>query len=85
MIRSRPHNSLVDITVRLPGRCRCGAELATIDVDAAELSAAAALRCSTCSAPRGWLSHRTLDFITDAIRHFGVPTDPIIIRRGGGQ
>jgi len=75
MIRSRPH------TVRLPGRCRCGAVLATIDVD--ELSAAAALRCSTCSAPRGWLSHRTLDFITDAIRHFGVPTDPIIIRRGG--
>jgi hypothetical protein len=76
------HCSLAGVIVRPPGCChRCGSELATIDIEV-ELHAAA-LRCSACSALRGWLSTTTLTFILDTIRQFGVPTDPIIIRRGG--
>jgi hypothetical protein len=69
------------ISVRPPGRCRCGAELATIDTDTTGQHAAA-LRCVECFAPRGWLSHTTFDFVTSTIRLFGAPAIPIIIRRG---
>ena len=76
------HCFLAGVIVRPPGRChRCGAELATIDVEVEPH--AAALRCSVCFALRGWLSHTTLASISGVIRKFGTPESPIIIRRGG--
>jgi hypothetical protein len=69
--------AVTGVMVRPPGRCRCGAELATIDASGTEL------RCSACSALRGRLSQATLGFITESIRLFDIPTQPIIIRRGG--
>jgi hypothetical protein len=79
---TRPCNSIVGIVVKPPGCCpRCGSELATIDTDVKYY--AAALRCSSCSALRGWLSHATAGFIAGTVRQFGTPKQPIVIRRGG--
>jgi hypothetical protein len=66
---------LAGVRVHPPGRCRCGTELATID-------AIAQLRCASCSALRGRLHPQTFDFIAEAVRLFGNPTQPVIIRRG---
>jgi hypothetical protein len=56
-----------------------------IDVETAELHAAAGLCCTDCSAPRGYLSNKTFAFIEESISLFGAPITPVVIRRGGSR
>jgi hypothetical protein len=41
---------------------------------------AASLRCAKCGRHRGWLPAATIPFIEETIRHFGRPTEPIVLR-----
>jgi hypothetical protein len=42
---------------------------------------AAKLTCASCGQHRGWLSKHTAEKIEKIIKQFGVPTEPIILRR----
>jgi hypothetical protein len=41
---------------------------------------AGSLRCQTCSRRRGWLPNSVAAFLTETIRNFGLPEEPIEIR-----
>ena len=75
--------SLTGTVVRLDrdiDRARpCHENLAVI-VTGTELHAAG-LRCSSCNAHRGWLSHEALALITKTLVRFGAPNEPIIVRQ----
>jgi len=65
--------SIVGLAVQMPSPCRCGSRLATIAADHV-------LKCE-CGARRNPLSERTINFITEIARCFGVPDRPIFLRR----
>jgi hypothetical protein len=72
VLRDAP--SIVGLTVKLPSPCRCGSHLATIAIGHV-------LQCE-CGARRNPLTERTVNFITAVAHTFGMPADPIILRRG---
>jgi hypothetical protein len=41
------------------------------------------LRCADCGRHRGWVSKRPANFLLNINVHFGVPTEPPVIRDGG--
>jgi hypothetical protein len=66
--------SIIGLAVQMPAPCSsCGSRLANIAADHV-------LQCE-CSVKRNPLSERTITFITEVVRSFGTPVDPIILRR----
>jgi hypothetical protein len=61
------------VGLQMPSPCGCGSRLATIAADHV-------LKCE-CGARRNPLSERTINFITEIARCFGVPDRPIFLRR----
>jgi hypothetical protein len=43
----------------------------------------ASLHCAGCRRHRGWLPKSVVEFLTESIRRFGWPTDPIMIANPG--
>jgi hypothetical protein len=73
-----PAGPIVGTAITLPDRCRCGGNLAQIDPRALHQFV---LRCRGCSRPRGVLERAAASFITEIIKRFGVPTQPITLRQ----
>jgi hypothetical protein len=71
---------LIGLTVRPDDDCSCGEGVAVIK--AAKHPHAGALICITCGKHRGWLPRHAADFITENIKHFGRPSEPVSYRRG---
>ena len=74
---------LAGLNVRLPDHCRCGGDVARIGPPAGPHLAE--LRCARCEQHRGWLPREAHRFITETIKNFGRPTEPISIRRGNAE
>jgi hypothetical protein len=68
---------LLGLPVRLPDLCHCGSTLAAIE--SGRGPHIAGLRCA-CGQHRGWLSRASHKFLTETVRRFGRPTQPIRIR-----
>jgi len=68
---------LLGLPVQLPDLCYCGSTLATIEAGVG--SHRAGLRCA-CGRHRGWLATAAHKFLTETVRRFGRPTEPIQIR-----
>jgi hypothetical protein len=71
---------VLGLTARLQKPCRCGSTLATIG--AGKGPHAVALYCEQCAVHRGWASHETHRFLTEIIKNFGLPTEPVTIKFG---
>ena len=69
---------LVCLAVTLANRCRCGGNLARIDLGALHQDA---LRCRGCGRPCGFLERDAAKFVAEIIKHFGPLTQPILLRR----
>jgi hypothetical protein len=69
---------IAGVLITLPKRCRCGGNLAQVDLKALHLFA---LSCRSCDRPRGFLERAAASFITEIINRFGVPTQPIMLRQ----
>jgi hypothetical protein len=65
--------TIAGLAVKLPTPCVCGSHAATIAADNV-------LDCA-CGRRRNPLSERTIGFITELVRCYGAPPDPIILRR----
>jgi hypothetical protein len=72
-----PDTSLIGLPVQLPDPCRCGSTMAAIDVGC--VAHRAGLRCA-CGRHRGWVSGVSHKFVTETVKRFGRPTQPIQIR-----
>ena len=72
-------NPLIGLVVDLQQPCKCGAYVAVIGCGKGPHLAS--LRCEACDEHRGWLSQQTHSFISETIKRFGRPTDPIRVRR----
>jgi hypothetical protein len=72
---------IIGLEVRLPHGCQCGHDL--LIVGQGKGPHAAALTCSRCSRHCGWMSHESHTFLTETVRLFGRPSDPIEIRPTG--
>jgi hypothetical protein len=68
---------LLGLPVHLADTCRCGETLASIE--AGHGPHHAGLRCA-CGRHRGWVSGVTHTFLTETVKRFGRPTEPIRIR-----
>jgi hypothetical protein len=68
---------LLGLPVHLADTCRCGATLASIEAGRGPHHAG--LRCA-CGRHRGWISGVTHKFLTETVKRFGRPTQPIQIR-----
>src|SRR5262245_54799640 len=68
---------LFGLSVQLPDLCRCGSTLASIE--AGRGPHCAGLRCA-CGRHRGWVSGASHKFLTETVRRFGRPAQPIRIR-----
>jgi hypothetical protein len=66
------------LLAQLPKPCRCGAELATIGPGKA--MHAASLICCECQKHRGWIGGVTHKSLTETVKKFGRPTEPIVLR-----
>ena len=76
-----PHDPVLGLAVDLPTGCRrCRGFLATIGEG--KRPHAAALYCNGCGIFRGWVSRETHRFLTENIKFFGRPTEPVAIRLG---
>lgn len=73
-----PSDPLHGLSVWLPKPCRCGSELAKIGPGKA--MHAASLICCKCQKHRGWIAGVTRKFLTETVKKFGRPTEPITIR-----
>ena len=72
-------NPKVGLPATMPCPCRqCGSISATIESTGAGPHHGS-LRCG-CGQFRGWLSKQTYEFVTAAIKQFGKPTEPVVIR-----
>ena len=80
---SEERGPLAGLAVRLPDACRCGYDVARIGPPAGPHLAD--LRCARCERHRGWLPRQAHRFITETIRLFGKPTEPIRIQRGSAD
>ena len=72
-------NPLIGLVVDLQQQCKCGAYV--VVVGAGKGPHLASLRCEACDEHRGWLSQQTHSFISETIKQFGRPTEPIKVRR----
>ena len=74
-----PHSkALIGVCVTAPVRCpRCHSTAAVIG--AGKGPHCAALMC-VCGRHCGWISTASLNFISETVRRFGRPTDPIVMR-----
>ena len=68
---------LLGLAVELPDHCHCGSTLAAIEAGVGPHCAG--LRCA-CGRHRGWLATAAHKFLTETVRRFGRPTEPIQIR-----
>ena len=68
---------LLGLPVELPDLCHCGSILAAIEAGAGPHHAG--LRCA-CGRHRGWVSTAAYNFLTETVKWFGRPTEPIQIR-----
>jgi len=66
---------LLGLPVQLADTCRCGAMVASIEAGCGPHH----LRCA-CGLHRGWVSGVTYKFLTETVKRFGRPTQPIQIR-----
>jgi len=72
-------NPIIGLAAKMPSPCRqCGSINATIKSTGTGPHHGS-LRCQ-CGQFRGWLSKQTYGFVTAAIKEFGKPTGPILIR-----
>ena len=80
-------NSPFGLRIEMPTPClNCTRNVATIGPG--KKPHRASLRCTACMRFRGWVSIETFNFITDLVRQFGRPTEPIVVRTpkdGGGD
>src|SRR5262245_43052939 len=75
-------DTLSGLTVRLERACgRCGHSL--LVTGAGRGTHKASLHCARCRRHNGWLSHEAAAFLSEVIAHFGRPTAPIDVRKGG--
>ncbi len=56
----------------------CCQNLAVVTVGKGQHSAG--LACASCGKHRGWVSKSTTLFLRKLIEHWGVPTEPLIVR-----
>jgi len=68
---------LLGLAVELPNLCHCGSILAAIEAGVGPHRAG--LRCA-CGRHRGWVSTAAHKFLTETVKRFGRPTEPIGIR-----
>ena len=77
--KNQGRNGLIGLRVTAPSRCpRCRGTAAVIG--APKGPHAAALMCA-CGRHLGWISSDTFNFISDLVRRFGRPTEPIVVRQ----
>ena len=81
--RKPASNSLIGLHVIAANACECGTKEAVVDVGCGPHPAS--LQCAACTAQRGWLGHRTHDFLGCIVRKFGRPAEPIVFRRAIGR
>ena len=74
-------DDLIGLTVRPDDDCPACGEGVSI-IKAAKPPHVGALVCVGCGKHRGWLPRRARDFITETIKQFGRPNEPIAYRRG---
>jgi hypothetical protein len=70
-----------DLVVRLVDRdpCDCGCDLAVIAPS--KHPHAGELKCSECRSHRGWIPREAFAFVQETIQRFGIPPEPIVIRK----
>jgi hypothetical protein len=79
-------NNLVGLRVEMPTPCpSCARNVATIGEGRGPHKAS--LHCTACERHRGWMSIEAFHFVSDLVRRFGRPTEPIVVRtsRDGGE
>ena len=69
---------LVGIVVNLPRHCQCGHDMCR--VGPGRDPHRASLQCTRCGRHRGWLSHKTANFLSAVIERFGKPIAPVRVR-----
>jgi hypothetical protein len=74
-------DDLIGLTVRPDDDCPACGEGVSI-IKAAKPPHVGALVCVGCGKHRGWLPRHARDFITETIKQFGRPNEPIAYRRG---
>jgi hypothetical protein len=74
-----PINEIIGVLVQPDDGCSCGEQVAV--VEAPVPPHAGSLVCCSCGKHRGWLPERARDFITETIKQFGRPTEPVAYRR----
>jgi hypothetical protein len=72
-----PAEVLFGLLIRLPDLCHCGSTLVAIEPGRGPHLAG--LRCA-CGRHRGWVSGHSHKFLTETVRRFGRPTQPMGIR-----
>jgi hypothetical protein len=72
-------NPLVGLHVQLEDKCRCGAVLTIIGEGAGPHITS--LTCAKCERHRGWLPRDVHDSILKIVKQFGIPNQPVLIRR----
>jgi hypothetical protein len=68
---------LLGLPVQLPDCCHCGSRLVAIEAGVGPHCAG--LRCA-CGRHRGWVATAAYKFLTETVKRFGRPTEPIRIR-----
>ena len=69
---------LVGIVVNLPRHCQCGHDMC--HVGPGRDPHRASLQCARCGRHRGWLSHKTANFLSAVIARFGRPIASVHVR-----
>jgi hypothetical protein len=69
---------LVGIVVNLPRHCQRGHDMCR--VGPGRDPHRASLQCARCGRHRGWLSHKTANFLSAVIARFGRPVAPVRVR-----
>jgi hypothetical protein len=72
-----PADVLLGLPVRLSDQCRCGSTL--VAIESGRGPHLAGLRCA-CGQHRGWISRASHKFLSETVRRFGRPIQPIRIR-----
>jgi hypothetical protein len=69
---------LVGIEVNLPHHCPCGN--GALRIGPGRGPHRASLHCTWCGRHCGWVSNPTAKFLSDIIKHFGRPIEPVCVR-----
>lgn len=70
---------VVGVEIIIPKR-QCTCEHTTFVTGPGKAMHKAALVCAKCGKHGGWLSAEAHSFVAETIRHFGKPTEPVVIR-----